>query len=292
MTPPTPLRRLRDQPPGRVVAAGLALLALAGAADHLTGPEVSMSVFYLPSIAVIAWGADRRSALWTAFLAGSVWLGAELAEGRWSHPVIPYWNAGVRLAIFVVVALLVSALRRATDRADAAATDPETGTVRPVPFYERVEHEHASGRPFVLAYVDPGVAADPAPGDRASHPDPVVFALRSVMRADDIVARPRGRELALLLAGLPPEAAPRALERIRGALATVASSAGGGAAGIALGAVTCTGPGIPLNHVIQQAFQLMYAAARVPGTAVLAHEVVDAPAPAATPASPAPAAPG
>lgn len=266
-------RRLRDQPAPAVVAAGFALVAAAGVGDYLTGAEVSFSIFYLPGVAVAAWGAGRQPGLWLALLAGVLWLGGALLGGveRYSHPVIPYWNAGVRLAIFTVFALLLAELRRMSLQAEERRqTDPETGTTRPIPFFDRVEREHAGGGIYTLVYVDTGaiplLAGDGSPEGAAG---PAVAALRRVLRGGDIIARPRGRELALLLPELGRADAPGALERIRAELDALASSAG---TAVALGAVTCESNVAGVNHVIQRAYQLMYSAPRVAEGAVLAYE--------------------
>lgn len=280
---PTRLNRLRDQPPEQMLALGLLMSAIAGGADFFTGAEISMSVFYVPGVALVAWAAGRGRGLAVAFTAAALWLVAELVTGqhRYTHPLIPYWNAGVRLAIFSSFALLLAELRRLNDLAEEQrATDPETGATHSVPFYQRVEREHAAlsdgGAPFTLAYVDPGTLSLAAPGAQGA-PDRVMATLRRVLRGDDAVARPRGREMAILLSNLGAADAPRALARIRGALAALAATEGPADAAISIGAVTCEGPFTELNRVIQHAYQLMYAAPRSPGSAVLEHAVMGEP---------------
>lgn len=83
-----------------------------GLVDWLTGSELAVSAFYLPGIILTAWISGRKASLWIALLAASIWLTAELAGPiHYSRPFIPYWNAVIRLSIFVVTALLTSEVR-------------------------------------------------------------------------------------------------------------------------------------------------------------------------------------
>jgi PAS domain S-box-containing protein len=83
-----------------------------GYIDWLTGSEFAASVFYLPGIWLAAWFSGRWPGILMAALAAGVWLAAELAWGvQYSHPLIPYWNALVRLMIFTSFGLLTSEVK-------------------------------------------------------------------------------------------------------------------------------------------------------------------------------------
>lgn len=99
--------------PGSVITvSGLIVAVLLGLLDYVTGPEVSFSVFYLLPISAVTWLADRRAGVLVATVGGVTWLIADLASGAiYSNGVIPYWNAGVRYAFFLVVVYLESALK-------------------------------------------------------------------------------------------------------------------------------------------------------------------------------------
>jgi hypothetical protein len=82
-----------------------------GVGDYFTGYEVSFGIFYLVPILAAAWLCDRRSAVSTAIASGFVWLAVELISGHpYSQALIPYWNASVRLAMFVLIAVAVAEL--------------------------------------------------------------------------------------------------------------------------------------------------------------------------------------
>ena len=80
--------------------------------DWLTGPEISLSVFYLPAIICVAWFSGRRLATLTAVCAALAWLGAEMAGSAvYSNSLIPFWNASIRFGFFFVTGVLTSEVR-------------------------------------------------------------------------------------------------------------------------------------------------------------------------------------
>ena len=98
------------------MVVGLLWIICWGVVDWLTGPEISLSVFYFPGIVVVAWASGRWPGIFIAVFAALVWLTAELAcRVGFSSPLIPYWNAGIRLMIFLITAVLVSEVRSRRD---------------------------------------------------------------------------------------------------------------------------------------------------------------------------------
>jgi PAS domain S-box-containing protein len=101
---------LRNKP--LVMAAGLLWILACGIIDWLTGTELASSAFYLPGVAVVGWHCGRSWGVAVALSAALAWLLAELAgKVAYSTPLVPYWNASVRLAVFVITAVLVSEVR-------------------------------------------------------------------------------------------------------------------------------------------------------------------------------------
>jgi signal transduction histidine kinase len=119
---------MRTEPAGYVgslskrflVMLGLLLTVLLGAADYLTGPELSFSIFYLIPVCLVAWFVDRRAGITMSVIGAVVWLMADLAAGHfYSHLAIAYWNATVRLGFFIITSALafaVSSLRTSHER--------------------------------------------------------------------------------------------------------------------------------------------------------------------------------
>lgn len=261
---------------GTALSGAVLLTAAVGALDWITGYELSVLALYLVAPALAGWHAGRRWAIVLAVLGAGVWLAADLLAGHvYSHPAIPYWNTVPRLAIFAAFGVLAGELRVARER--AARGPDEDGLPAAGSFYRMLEQEYARvlryGRPVTLAYVDAGgVRGDNAAGGEVFSAA-VLDTLRGTLRGTDVVARPRGKEFALLLADTGPEAAAVALGRLRGVLAALAQRQGG-AGCIVVGAVSCASPASDLNQVIQRAYQLMYQAERVPGQVTLAHEAI------------------
>lgn len=105
---------------------GLAWIIGCGMIDWLTGPEISLSVFYIPGVAVVAWNYGRLPTGAMAFFAAVVWLLVQLSSDKtYSSSFIPYWNAGIRLGFFLITAYLIFEVR-ARQRTEAALLEQDT----------------------------------------------------------------------------------------------------------------------------------------------------------------------
>jgi hypothetical protein len=99
-----------------LTTAGIAAVVILGIADFITGYEASFSIFYLGPISALAWFVGRRAGLMIALISALVWLAADIVSGHiFTHPLIPFWNAGVRLGFFTIVVIILSNLRLAYD---------------------------------------------------------------------------------------------------------------------------------------------------------------------------------
>lgn len=193
--------------------------------DYVTGYEVSLSLLYLAPIGLAAWYAGRRPGYAIAALSCLGWYVADWAAGsEYSSTVIPVWNAIVRLALFVIVAHLLSALRTSLRRQQhLARTDGLTGLYVRRAFEERFLHDLAlAGRrqaPLSLAYLD--VDDFKAINDTHGHAagDRVLSVLGHVLgrsvRESDTAARLGGDEFALLLPDTDEHAVQQAIANIR-----------------------------------------------------------------------------
>jgi signal transduction histidine kinase len=96
----------------KIVLAGLALLALIGFIDYLTGHEMLFSVFYLLGVGLAAWFLGNGFGVLMSILSVAVWIGGDLAAGaRYSSSLIPIWNALILLAFYFIVVWLLTSLR-------------------------------------------------------------------------------------------------------------------------------------------------------------------------------------
>jgi signal transduction histidine kinase len=96
-----------------ITLAGVALIAGIGLVDYWTGPDFSLSVFFLLPISLVTWFIGWQSGVVLSLISAFVWLLIDLStQPTPLHPLAPYWNAAVRLAFFLTVVYLESALQR------------------------------------------------------------------------------------------------------------------------------------------------------------------------------------
>jgi signal transduction histidine kinase len=100
--------------PGRIptwasVLMGLAMLSAAGYFDWVTGPQIALSLIYVVPITWITWQGGRWMGLAMCCASGGIWLWVEL-EGhlQYDNAFVPYWNATVRLILFILISSLES----------------------------------------------------------------------------------------------------------------------------------------------------------------------------------------
>ena len=189
--------------------SGLSGIALLGWLDYLSGHELGFSLFYLAPISFVTWHAGRYYGLAMAVISATVWLIADLHSGHvYSHPAILIWNTFIRAGFFVIVTLLLSALRRALQAEQALArTDYLTGAANKRFFFELAEKERLrsqrSKHPLSLAYIDldnfKWVNDNLGHGAGDNVLKSVAHCLQQNLRQTDTVTRLGGDEFALLL---------------------------------------------------------------------------------------------
>ena len=91
----------------------LTLCALVAIAlfDYVSGPQLSLSIAYLVPIGLATWYLGLPAGMVTAGIAGGAWLTADLLTNPfYASPLLPLWNAAVRLGIFLIVAYVLASL--------------------------------------------------------------------------------------------------------------------------------------------------------------------------------------
>jgi diguanylate cyclase (GGDEF)-like protein len=185
------------------------LIAIVGFLDHLTGYEFSFSIFYLIPIGVASWYVGTNFGTINCFIAAITWLFIDITVGdHYSYPVIPYWNACVRLGFFLVVSYLLGRIKLALQFQTALAQfDGLTGMMNARSFRQRCEllfhiaYRHK--RPIALGYLD--LDGFKGINDSLGHSvgDQVLIAVGSTLmerlRVSDIGSRLGGDEFAILL---------------------------------------------------------------------------------------------
>ncbi len=106
--------------------ASALLIGALGVVDVITGHELSPSAFYVPVVGLVAWRGGKGAALWAVGASSAVGL---IADHLLSDPVfsfstsytnawVPWVNGLLRLTVYLIVGLSLSALRDAMREKD------------------------------------------------------------------------------------------------------------------------------------------------------------------------------
>jgi diguanylate cyclase (GGDEF)-like protein len=268
----------------RVVPIVLALAALSGGvgfARTVAGPgELTPALFYIVSVLFAARYAGRTPGALFAVLGALAWLWSDLrSPGGYAHGSTPYWNAVLLLVVLSVVAALVAALQTQREHAqELARTDALTGVPNARAFYELAAAELTRAQryphPFSVAYLD--VDDFRLVNERLGHSAgdavlrSVARALRSTLRASDVVARMGGDEFAVLLPESGSAPTRLAVEKLRQALADMVP-AHGWRLSASIGVATFLVPPDSVDALLEAADSLMDRA-KQGGKNTVAHE--------------------
>jgi len=214
------------------LAGLLAALLLIAVLDERTAPAVALALANMGVVMVASWRLGRVWRWVVVLLAALCWTtAAEWPVLGWP-PAVPWWGAGLRLAVLVTLAAGVSTFHAAIGRLlrtedvlaatvvrerDSARRDRLTRLWNSRYFHEVLEQEMARcrryGRPFGLLLID--LDGFKAVNDTAGHlaGDRVLQivgdVLRDNCRATDLPARVGGDEFAVIL----PEATGEMVRR-------------------------------------------------------------------------------
>ncbi len=229
-----------------------------GALDLLTGPDISVSLFYLLPITFVTWRIGRNAGFALSFC---VWVVVD-ARQIYSHTAVGYWNAAISLAFLLT---LSSTLAEFSVLLEWVRTDYLTGLVNGRGFHELVQKEiyrcKRTGRSFSLAYLD--IDNFKSINDTLGHNagDAVLRlvgdTLQKSTRKSDSVARIGGDEFMILLCGTDQQSASAAMAKIEEALRTELSG-GHWPVTLTIGVATFRLPPDTVEAAVQQADDLMY----------------------------------
>jgi K+-sensing histidine kinase KdpD len=113
------LRYLSGRSKPILLALIFALVALVGVGDYLTIPPFSFELFYFVPILLAGWFAGRLAGILTAAACALASFLADLLPAVYGDPALPYWNAGVRLVVFLILAQIVTTLEHLSSQQEA-----------------------------------------------------------------------------------------------------------------------------------------------------------------------------
>jgi diguanylate cyclase (GGDEF)-like protein len=245
------------------------VVATIGYVDHLTGTEISFSIFYLLPVAFAFWQGDLWPGVATAAAGAAAWLIADLTAGhQYTHTVIPYWNALMRGLIFLAVGLLLVRLKGALERETRLATRDALTGIGNWRHFEVVAGRELgragrSSKPLSVAYIDLDnfKMVNDSLGHQAG--DALLVSVASVLqesvRTIDCIARLGGDEFIVLMPETEREGARVVVERIRKVVVETLKD-GHWPATVSVGLVTFARVPASIDEMIQTADDLMYRA--------------------------------
>lgn len=266
-----------------IVAVAVVAVAVLAVIDYLTGPYLSCLVFYLIPVMLVTWFVGRKAGLVLCASSAAVWIIVDTVDSLpGAHPIVPYWNVLVKLAFFIVVTYILSALRESLLREhEMARTDSLTQARNERAFCEAAEAEINRVRryrhPLTVACID--IDNFKQVNDRFGHSAAnillakVARTLEESLRATDTVARLGGDEFAMLMPETNYEQAQVAVQRLLDNLRE-AMEKGGWPVTFSIGVMTCSTPPSSVDEALQLTDRLMYAA-KADGKNTFKHEVLD-----------------
>lgn len=246
------------------------LLFLVGYLDYVTGPAISMSLFYFGPIMLGSWYFYERrvSAFILPALSAAVWLAADLLAGDGRAATwIPYWNMSARLGMFLVISLTVSRLREAHAHEQLLSrTDALTGAFNSRYFEELVKSEISRSarfaEPFSFVYFD--LDNFKAVNDTMGHDEgdtlllTLTQAVRANIRGTDVMARLGGDEFGILFPRTGPAQCQAIMEKLSSLVTK--SLSGRWPVTLSVGAITFRTPPAGWDEMVKAADELMYRA--------------------------------
>jgi signal transduction histidine kinase len=102
-----------------------ALLVLIAFVDYVTGVDYSLSIFYLVPISLVAWYVGFGAGVLASAASAVLWyvVDSVLAGHVYVSPAAGYWNSLVRFGFFIIVAMILSRLKRSLEATRSRTED-------------------------------------------------------------------------------------------------------------------------------------------------------------------------
>lgn len=192
-----------------ILTVGVLLMLLIGSIDYITGSEISFSIFFLIPVFLVTWFVNGKSGGFIAVASAVTWYIVDTQDGCiYSSPLIPVWNAMVRLGFFAITAAILLRLKKAlANEQILSRTDAQTGVANARSFYQlanaEIERARRYEHQFLAAYIDIDNFKLINDGFGHNTGDKVLRFVAETMvknlRSTDVVARIGGDEFVILM---------------------------------------------------------------------------------------------
>jgi diguanylate cyclase (GGDEF)-like protein len=253
-----------------LVFCGCCLMAAGiGAVHYLTGPELTLSLFYLLPIMLTAWYVGLVAGVVIAFCCAGLWLLADLTViDAFRRPVIPIINETFRLLVFLIIAWITATLHKALLKQKVLANvDPLTRISNRRAFFDLAERELKRARrfnyPLSILYMD--LDNFKCVNDDLGHlvGDELLCLvaqhIQGRIREIDILARLGGDEFCVLLVNSQPVASRKVTRKLQLEISELMHDRNWPVT-ISIGAATFLSLPGSVGEMIATADQLMYVA--------------------------------
>jgi diguanylate cyclase (GGDEF)-like protein len=216
---------LSKRPKSQMAATAFSLVVLLGAIDYLTGPDLSVFIFYLIPVFLGTWFVGKWAGIALSVCSAATWSLADLMSFRMmSNAIIPTWNLATEVIFLLGAGYVLAMLKASLERAqEAARIDYLTGAATGRYFRELADRELDRMRrydhPFTVTYLD--LDNFKAVNDTFGHDagdallKQVVKTIGENIRSTDIIARMGGDEFVILFPETGAETANTALAKVR-----------------------------------------------------------------------------
>ena len=257
----------RQSKPFLWLAVLVATLGL-GIIDYETGPDLSISLFYIFPVALASWALGTSEGILASFACAAVWEMTNLPVDQSVASWLSLWNAIVRLGTLVVISLLFSEVHALLkNELRLSHTDFLTGILNRRALMEAASMEldrlARTGRPFTLLYLDLDdfKRINDTNGHAAGDSLLAKFAtvLKLQLRGIDIIARMGGDEFIVILPETDDHAAGKVAHRLQSSLLEEMQKHHWSMT-VSIGALTCISAPSNTDEMFRLADQLMYKA--------------------------------
>ena len=254
---------LSGQSETRLIILGLLAVGLLGMIDRIAENQLLSCMFCFIPIMLVTWFGGIWIGIMTSVAGTLVILSTYLVTGTSTS----YWNTGVKLGSFLMLASVLSALKSSLEHErEFGRTDFLTGIANRRSFTELAEMEiHRArryDRPFTMIYID--LDDFKMVNDRFGHAmgdkllRSLAQAIHKKIRTTDLVARLGGDEFGILLPETGSEVAELIVRRLQDAGVTLQKK--GCPMPFSMGVVTFLEPPASVDEILTTSDTVMYAA--------------------------------